>query len=171
MAFFTARTIEVVTDRIRDNQDSPRDLLGMIADRQTVEIVTACAPGLAEPVYLLRQEDLQGLYNAGAELYRRLIGVPDAEAVLRLMHPANVLPARTYLRLFRYGSGAITTAVAYGEVASSAGGRVVYGPASSDADGTVAYGLDETTSGADGREVTDVVWDHQSDNNETPDLC
>ena len=158
-------TLAAMEQAITEVLDQPDKLIEFVADPGFVRNLENCAPGVGEPIYVYRQEDLIGLYTAGKEIYRRLFLADTPDDVLRLLHPSNILPARTYLRMLTFTAGQPARVVVYGPVA---GGTVAYGPV--DGGAVEAYGY-ETEAGTPGDEFDKYLEEQQASNNNTPEQC
>ena len=154
-----------ITTLIEEHITEPHELIKLVADRDNARQLEACAPGTASPIFVIRQEDLVGLYTAGKQIYRELFVATTPDDVLRLLHPDNVLPARTFLRMMTYTEESPARVVVYGP---EAGSSTVFGPV--DGGSVEAFGY-TTEAGSPGDEFETFLERQQGNNNNIPDPC
>ena len=158
---FLSQLQNVIQQRITQ----PHELIKLVADRANARQLEACAPGTASPIFVIRQEDLIGLYTAGKQIYRELFVATTPDDVLRLLHPDNVLPARTFLRMMTYTEESPARVVVYGP---EAGSSTVFGTV--DGGAVEAFGY-STEAGSPGDEFETFLERQQGNNNETTAPC
>jgi hypothetical protein len=134
---------------------------------ENVTDLERCSPGTGQPAQPGAPQDLYGLYEAGQQIHQRLFEATTPEEVIQLLHPANILPARTYLRLTRLTEGTPATAVAFGEEGAE---NIAFGPEPQPSGEVVAFGF-QNSAGTEGEDVLEFVRRQQETNNITQPEC